>query len=142
MNSFTKLAALAALCAQANAACSDLMVKVAEDPTMPDVKTDKTVFKCDEDISAELLSTVEDAVTKYAGGYQWSMLPLETDYLNNRFLFTGDENGDRIVDMDGVDIQGSKGSILFVHSATRDCLSWLTTTQDENMDSIPKSYFD
>ena len=32
--------------------------------------------------------------------------------------------------------------IMFVHSATKDCMSWLTDTVDEDTDSIPKMLFD
>ena len=41
-----------------------------------------------------------------------------------------------------MDIQGTKGPILFVHSATKDCLSWLTKSVDAATDSIPKMLFD
>ena len=141
MISFSKLAALAALCAHANAACSNLSVKRPDpaDPLAP--KIDVEVFDC-ADLDADLLAKIEAAVTTYADDYQWALLPLETGYQNNVFTFTGDENGDRIVDTNGDDIQGSKGSVLFVHSATRDCLSWLTTTESESQRSIPQRYFD
>jgi len=78
----------------------------------------------------------------YAGDYTWTMCETTTGYLNKMIQFTGDAAGANIVDSNGDDIQGTKGPVLFVHSATKDCLSWLTETQDENTDSIPKMLFD
>jgi len=100
------------------------------------------VFNCDDDIDADLKMKIDDAVAKYAGGYEWSMLPMATGYQNNLFLFKADADGLPIFDDNNEVLQGTKGNILLVHSATRDCLSWLTMTQDETMDSIPKMLFD
>ena len=112
------------------------------DPTDVNNQIPVTIFDCDADLTTEQLDTIDAAVTENADGYQWSMLPLESGYLNKILTFTGDQNGDRIKDGQGNDIQGSKGSILFLHSATRDCLDWLTSTQDMSMASIPQRYFD
>ena len=117
MKSLAQVAALAALAAHANAVC------------MNQGSFDCTTF--------ELTDTVQAAVETYASDYTWTMYETATGYQNKMFTFTGDENGMRIMDENSVDIQGSKGPILFVHSATKDCMSWLTSTVDENTASIP-----
>ena len=106
------------------------------------MKIPTTIFDCDTDLTAEQLAAVDAAVVADADGYKWSMLPLETGYLNKMFTFTADQNGDPIRDAGGNVIQGTKGSILFVHSATESCLTWLTSTQDDSKASIPQRYFD
>lgn len=59
--------------------------------------------------------------------------------------FVGDENGERLKDADGNDIQGFKGPIIFVHDANKDCLSWLTSTSEawniDNGTSFPIGLF-
>ena len=69
------------------------------------------------------------------------MLETTTGYLNKLFKFTGDANGDPLVNDSGEVTQGSKGPVLFVHSATKDCMSWLNDSVAV-ADSIPKLLFD
>ena len=80
---------------------------------------------------------INAAFLTYAGGYSYEFLNTDTmdEYRLGMIRFTGDENGDPIAD------QGSKGPVLLMHSATQDCLTWLTATADEATDSIPLSLF-
>ena len=82
------------------------------------------------------------AVATYADDYGWTMLETTTGYLNKMFKFTADSDGNPIEDDMGDVIQDTKSPIMFVHTATRDCLSWLTETKDDSVDSIPKLLFD
>lgn len=98
-----------------------------------------TVFDCENFAQKDV---VEAAVTKYAGDYAWSMYETGGDYKNKLFRFEGDADGEAIKDAEDNEIQGSLGQVLLLHTATRDCLSWFTSSADEAIDSIPKMLFD
>lgn len=78
------------------------------------------------------------AVATYAGDYSWRFYTALTDddYMVRIFRFLGDETGATVPD------QWTKGPVLLVNTATKDCRSWFTDTMDENQDSIPKMLFD
>ena len=61
-------------------------------------------------------------------------------YINSMIRFTADDQGNRVMDDEGNDIQGSKGPIMLVHTATQDCLSWMTST-GENLQAYPITLF-
>ena len=85
---------------------------------------------------------MEAAVDQYAKGFKWTVYETSTGYLNKMIRFVGDENGERIKDDNDVDIQGSKGPLILVHDANRDCLSWLTKTAEAwGDDSWPRGLF-
>ena len=95
---------------------------------------DEGSFVCDD--FEPLTTTIDNAVVTYAGNYEWTMLETTTGYLNKMFKFVADDTGNPVAD------QGTLGPVLFVHTATKSCLSWLTDSVDENIDAIPKMLFD
>ena len=88
-------------------------------------------------VLADNALAIQDAVATYAGDNTWSGYVTDTGYQNLLIRFTGDAAGDPIVDENSEDIQGTKGQVLFTHTATKDCLSWLTSTSDDATASIP-----
>ena len=101
MRSFAKSTALAALAAYAGAVCVDNV---------------DTGFDC-----ATMFTGVNDIVAETSGDYSWTFETTTNaeGYNLSAFRFTGDENGDPVTD------QGTKIPVLFLHTATKDCLSWL-----------------
>ena len=81
---------------------------------------------------------VQTAVQTYAGDYDFTFVEVTgaASAPLRMIQFIGDETQTEITD------QGTKGIVLFVSSYTQDCLDWLTQTQDEATDSIPKQLFD
>ena len=58
------------------------------------------------------------------------------------FKFVADSTGNPVEDDMSNVIQSTKSPIIFVHTATKDCISWLTDSADDATDSIPKMLFD
>jgi hypothetical protein len=61
-------------------------------------------------------------------------------YINSMIRFTADDMGNRVMDAAGNDIQGSKGPIMLVHTATQDCTSWMTSTKG-GLEAYPITLF-
>ena len=89
-----------------------------------------------------MAAQVQAAVAANSGDYEWTFLETTTGYLNRMFKFVADETGNQIEDDMSNVIQSTKSPILFVHTATKDCISWLTDSADDATDSIPKMLFD
>ena len=89
-------------------------------------------------IQADRWPEIESAVATYAGDLQWKLIPRETDdnVQTAAIRFTGGADGNPIAD------QYTKGQVLLMHSATQDCLNWLTDTADDTQASIPQLLFE
>lgn len=81
---------------------------------------------------------MQEAVATYASDYSWRFYTAltEDDYMVRMFRFLGDWTGSTVPN------QWTKGPVLLVNTATKDCRSWFIDTMDENQDSIPKMLFD
>lgn len=86
---------------------------------------------------------VDPIVVATSESYDWTFETFTNaeGYHLRMFRFLGDANGDIITDSDANEIQDTKIPVLFVHDATKDCLSWLESTQDDGEDSLPKQLF-
>ena len=81
---------------------------------------------------------MNQAVIDHAADYTWRFYSITTadDYKLRLFRFEGDETGASIPD------QWTMGPVLLINTATRDCRSWFTESNDADMDAIPKMLFD
>lgn len=79
---------------------------------------------------------------EHAGDFAWTFEDVLTDddYNLRMIRFVGNETGGPLFDDDGKLLQGRLRPLLIVHTATNDCLSWLTATE-AGTDSIPKILF-
>lgn len=81
---------------------------------------------------------MQDAVFDHAGDYTWRFYTTTSfdGYELRLFRFEGDETG---VAIEG---QGDMGPVLLLNTATKDCRSWFTESNDSDRDAIPKQLFD
>ena len=100
------------------------------------VCVDEGDFVCTTDFT-----DVNTIVADTSGDYAWTFYETTNadDYTLRMFRFLGDDTEAFLV---GPPYQGSLGPVMFMHTVTKDCLSWLTSTQDDTEDSIPKKLFD